>query len=493
MYVNLINNFFMNEHSPAIWLSGIVSVTLIALFISLSGISFHPLEAHEAFVLISAQEMHNHQDWVVPWFNGEYRLNKPPMNYWLTAYVAWIAGSINDIQPWHGRLVSALSGVGIVLLTIFNGKKLFDSATGLLAGLMIASSSGFFYYAHSARPEMLYTFFCGIALTAYIYARNAREGGKLQIINGNIIWLAFALATLTKGPHLPGMFLLVFVMDCRLRNLNMKQALTLLQPLSGLIIFMAAALPWWLLLHNRIPASALAHSQVSGSLLSINLLKALNPYYLYRPFQLILPWLFYIPMLAYLFRGNLKSTDKNSNVLLLILIFLVPVLLLSFGPQKRWYYMLPSLMAMFLLLSVGIVAFFRANLGSKIWVKYSMYLFFILPISFIFIVNTPYIFSKERLAEQKLANLAHNEVKLGRKLIVFNITPQIYIYYTKHNVISVHSKAELLTALNKLNGQPVALILQTKEIETLPNDLRLLTVHEIKDEDNRLISLIKIN
>ena len=480
-------------NSSTLWWRGLSIVTLVAILVSLSSISLHPLESHEAFVLVAAQAMHDHQDWVVPWFNGEYRLTKPPMNYWVTAFIAWVMGGVNDIQPWHARAVSALSGVGIVLLTAFNGRKLFDPATGLLASLMLATSSGFFYYTHSARPEMLYAFFCGLALTAYIYARDAALSSTMQKINSNLVWFAFALATLTKGPQLPAMFLIAFVVDCRLRNLTTKQQLTLLQPISGLLVFTLVALPWWLLLHYRVPASAIANSQISGTLLSIDFLKAINPYYLYRPFQLMLPWLFFIPALLYLFRDKLKNKNKSVNVFLLVLLFVLPVIMLSFGPQKRWYYMMPSLMPMFLLLSAGMVGFVRAGTPDQAWVKGLVYLFVLIPISCIVVVNTSYVLSKERMAEQRLAKLAYEQVKLGRRLITFGVSPQIYIYFTKHPVISVGSNKQLLTVLNEKPQQPILLVIQTKEVERLPKTVKIEVIQETRKDDNTRISLLQIN
>lgn len=492
--MNLINILLRSALTPAVWRWGMVVVLLMAAVIGFTGIALHPLEAHEAFVLLAAQTMHDNRDWVIPGFNGEYHLNKPPMNYWLTAFIAWVTGSIDQIQPWHGRLVSGLAGMGIVLLTMVSGRKLFDSSTGLLAGLMLATSAGFFYYTHSARPEMLYALFCSMAFTAYIYARDASSGSLVQKVTGNGIWLAFALATLTKGPHLPAMFLLAFTIDCRLRNLTLRESYALLQPITGLVIFVVIALPWWWLLHQRIPMTALSGSQVSGSLLTVNPFKALDPYYLYRPFQLLSPWLLFIPALFYLSRkGEFGRKEKIFKTIpLLVLVFVLPAIMLSFGPQKRWYYMLPSLMPMFLLLATGVLEIFRSAQNSKSWLRYLVWIVFLFPIASIVIVNTSYVLSKERMAQQNLAIAARAYVKSGQPLISLDVTPEVFVYYTEHSVIHIHSDEELVSTLEKFKGQPLVLLLPTKRIENLPSGINFSVLQQIKGDDES-VSLLQIN
>lgn len=490
--MNSVNKLLTNTNSAFEWQTSFAIVIAIAIVISLSGIAIHPLESHEAYVLVSAQAMHDHQDWVVPWFNGEYRLNKPPMNYWLTAFVAWLFGGIDDIQPWHARFVSAFAGISLVGLTMLSGKKMFDSATGLLAGLMLATSVGFFYYTHTARPEMLYAFFCGAALTAYVYARCAVNGSTTQQVYSLLIWVAFGLATLTKGPQLPLMILLAFIVDCRLGHLTLKQSLMLLKPFSGLLILLAIVLPWWYLLQQRISPIELAHSQLSGSLLKPDMFNAFSAYYLYRPFQLILPWFFAIPFLAYWYKKNGEKIQKNNYIFLLILIILIPALILGFGPQKRWYYMLPSLIAMFLLLSVVLVAFFRANLNNKYKIRYSIALLIAVPSVFIIAVNTPYVISKDRMAEQNMAITAYAQVKAGKQLMALDVAPETFVYFTKRKVLEFYEMPKLLSEVARVSPQRVTLLIKSDRIKSLPEDIKYVVLEQIKREDES-ISLLQLN
>jgi len=92
---------------------------LLAGFIATSGIATLPMDGHEAFVVQTTHEMQARNDWVVPWFNGEPRLNKPPLNYWLTGATAWASGTLEHIEAWQGRLVSALAALAMAIVTLF--------------------------------------------------------------------------------------------------------------------------------------------------------------------------------------------------------------------------------------------------------------------------------------------------------------------------------------------------------------------------------------
>ncbi len=63
------------------WL--LLSVFSLPLFVSLDTSSIW--DANEAFYVQTPREMVESSNWLVPHFNGEPRLNKPPLSYWLVA------------------------------------------------------------------------------------------------------------------------------------------------------------------------------------------------------------------------------------------------------------------------------------------------------------------------------------------------------------------------------------------------------------------------
>src|SRR5439155_2834127 len=84
----------------------------------------------------AAREMLVADNWVVPTFNYQLRVDKPALLYWcqILAYRGF------GVSEFSARLPSALAALAAVLLTYELGRRLFSAATGLLAGLALGSS-----------------------------------------------------------------------------------------------------------------------------------------------------------------------------------------------------------------------------------------------------------------------------------------------------------------------------------------------------------------
>ena len=78
----------------------------------------------------------------------------------------------------------------------------------------------------------------------------------------------------------------------------------------------------------------------------------LSGYYFYRPLQLILPWLPLVPVVAVAtFYVDAERREANMFFGLAIL---VTTILFSFGSQQRYFYMLPVLPIVCLLVGRGL-------------------------------------------------------------------------------------------------------------------------------------------
>ena len=97
----------------------------------------------------AAREMREADTWVVPTFNYQLRTAKPVMLYWLqrASYAAF------GVSEWSARLPSVLAGWLAVLLTYELARRMFGRATGLLAGVVLASVVQFCMLAHAATPD----------------------------------------------------------------------------------------------------------------------------------------------------------------------------------------------------------------------------------------------------------------------------------------------------------------------------------------------------
>ena len=168
--------------------------------------------AQEARVLVAAREMldGDWHRWLLPTCNGQLRLQKPPLPYWLSAASFWVFGSVNE---WTGRLPSAVFSwltLGVVYLA---GARWFNRRIGLLAAGMLLSSYLFFRHGRLAETDISATFFVCVSVACFGKAMDlAREGaGRWRMVQW--FWLGGAAAggaMMAKG--VPGAFPILFVL-----------------------------------------------------------------------------------------------------------------------------------------------------------------------------------------------------------------------------------------------------------------------------------------
>ncbi|MEO8409748.1 MAG: glycosyltransferase family 39 protein, partial [Propionivibrio sp.] len=467
---------FMRNLIPRLgWSEKLTVIVLCAAAVSLSALASIPIEAHEAFVLLAAQHMRESGDWVIPYFNGEPHLTKPPLNYWLTLIISWLSGS-ERILPWHGRLPSALAGVALVWLTGQAGKILFDARVGLLAAAIAASCSGFFYYTHTARPEMFYAFLCALTIVAYLRVRENADG---HAVAAYAMWATFGLATLCKGPQLPLMLLLAFAIDQYWLGRGIKQGWRTLRPVSGLLLMALIALPWWWLLDHRLGGAGLRGTQLSGTLLHVNPLAHLSLYYLYRPLQLLLPWIIFLPALAAIKRAGVG----RGNMKLLVLLVVLPAIVLTFGPQKRWYYMLPSLLPMVIILAACIVAWAEKK-TPRVTAMLSG-LFAVMVLAFVVAGFVPRVWGAGRFSHAELAEVMKQHGSATVPQATWGITPEVFAFYSRRTVTPVDSAEEIVRLVDAAPQHRILLLLDSELQAKLPPELEIETLGKaIGDADD---------
>src|SRR5207237_1916513 len=101
----------------------------------------------------AAREMLESDNWRLPTFNFQLRVDKPALLYWLQIFAYRTFG----VGEFGARLPSALAGIAAVLLTYELGRLMFGAATGLLAAVLLASAVMFCAAAHFANPDAVLT------------------------------------------------------------------------------------------------------------------------------------------------------------------------------------------------------------------------------------------------------------------------------------------------------------------------------------------------
>jgi 4-amino-4-deoxy-L-arabinose transferase-like glycosyltransferase len=325
--------------------------------ISLIGIHSIPLESHEVLVIETSREMQSQGEWVLPSFDYEPRLNKPPFSYWAVSALSCLDPSSAEVQIWHGRLISLLAGLVMVFATYHAGKTLFNPFIGKLASLLLLSMQGYIFFSHNARPDFLYSTLCVLQLFAWIHAWKTADGTARQRLYGWLGWGMAGLATLTKGPQVPAVFLagmLVFL----LRSPEWKRTLKVIRPFAGIAIWCLLVLPWWVLLQQHLQEIriALSETQLSGSLLHriASWQDILSCYYPLNLFSMMIPASLVIPfMIPWIWKALKEASAPMSMLLYASTTFLV---LFTLGGHYRKHYLLPLLPMFSIVLASAIQA-----------------------------------------------------------------------------------------------------------------------------------------
>ena len=194
-------------------------------------------DPHESLYAEVAREMVVRDEWLTPHLNGTRYLDKPPLFYWLIA----IAYRIFGVSEFSARLPTALAGLGGVLVTWGIGRHLFDRRSGVLAGLVLATSVGYFVFSRQLLPDMVFACFTTLAFYGFLRASGQEHPRRWW---GTLSYLSLALAVMTKG--FLGVFPLV-VLALHFLLIGKAYALRALIPLSGGLLFCLLIVPYHLI------------------------------------------------------------------------------------------------------------------------------------------------------------------------------------------------------------------------------------------------------
>jgi 4-amino-4-deoxy-L-arabinose transferase-like glycosyltransferase len=223
-----------NRYDPLLW---------IAVLVFVVGLGANSIwDANEAFYVDTPRHMVQTQDYVTPWFNGEERLNKPVLSYWIVAASYHAFG----ISVTSERIAIAAGALGILLVTFALGRLLRSTATGVLAALLLATAPRFVHFSRRIMIDIWITLFMAVALAAFVRAMQRPNERRPWLL---LMYTAIGLGVLTKGPVallLPAAVIgLWLILERRLSDLR-----HLSLPLGALII-LAIVVPWYAALHGR--------------------------------------------------------------------------------------------------------------------------------------------------------------------------------------------------------------------------------------------------
>jgi 4-amino-4-deoxy-L-arabinose transferase-like glycosyltransferase len=324
-----------------------------------------------------AREIVEGGDWISMHYRGVYYRDKPPLFFWTIAFSSYLW---QGFSSFSARFPSALFGTLTVLLAFLIGKRFYDSRTGLLSGLILATSLGFARFSTRAYIDSPLTFFTTASFFCFLqWCRTTEEGAEKLRRRGKLCLLGFygsmALATLTKGPV--GFLIPLLVTLVYLLILKDWKRIKRMDLLRGMILFLVIVFSWYL---PALLKGGLSYLRDSLFRQSIEYYSTgwdhAKPFYFYFvnfPVD-FLPWMLFLPG-AMLYGSSKKTFEDREKFLFLLVWFVVPFLFFSLSAAKRIQYLLPLFPATSLMVGKlwGDFMFDQMGQFPRDWIKVPVY------------------------------------------------------------------------------------------------------------------------
>src|ERR1043166_2840545 len=150
----------------------------------------------------ASREMIERGDYVVPYFNNQLRLDKPPLTYWAQVTSYHIFGENDFAARFPSAIAAALTALSILAW----GRRMGGEKLGWWAAIIFTLSLQTFVHAKAAVADMWLVLFMTLAHWAgYALIRGQPSNAQRPTFNAQrrwwwIFYLALALGFLAKGP-----------------------------------------------------------------------------------------------------------------------------------------------------------------------------------------------------------------------------------------------------------------------------------------------------
>jgi 4-amino-4-deoxy-L-arabinose transferase-like glycosyltransferase len=279
------------------------------------------------------REMLERGDFITPYLNYVKYFEKPVLLYWLNA----ISFTIFGLDEFAARLPCALSGLGTVLFTYHVGRELFGRRTGILSAVVLGTSLGFLIQSRMNITDIPLTFAMTVAIGSYALAATGTDRRRWFYL----FYLFCGLAVLAKG--LIGLVLPGAVVFWHLVLTRRWRLLKGMRIPTGLLVFLATTVPWFLLVSLRNEEFArffFIHEHFERFLTKVH--GRYQPFWFFVPVLLggLLPWSFLVPSAL---RGWWRDRREKGGEERLLLVLWAGLIFLFFSKSssKLIPYILP--------------------------------------------------------------------------------------------------------------------------------------------------------
>jgi len=312
-------------------LAALLAVSAVLLFFDF-GTRVFTTNDETRFPLM-ARDIVRHGHWLLPEIDGTPILNKPPLHAWLIAIAAWPTGLVS---PRMAQLPSLLAALGLVAVIHWIGVRLFGSAVGVGAGLIVVTTAGVFSLARSPVPDMVLSLAVALAVAAFVLAEFENRPRALlafYVLVGVAFWVKGPAGFLALGVAL--IYELMVYGLAGLRRLVSPLGIGILAILVGGWTAMAASAGGASFVDEVLTQDFVLAYFVSGPWGHGGLLHAVG-----QATSIMLPWAIVVPLALW---SSFRTRDpQRRRQAYLVVAWLTAVFVLAaLSHRQRWRYYLP--------------------------------------------------------------------------------------------------------------------------------------------------------
>jgi 4-amino-4-deoxy-L-arabinose transferase-like glycosyltransferase len=359
-------NFFNPCKFNNIWIQLIILI-LLSIILLFTGLSIRSLWGSEGRWAEIAREMIMSGNYFLPTINGKVYFDKPLLSYWIILPFS-LKGLVTELSS---RIPSAISGIGVILLTFIIGLRLFNSMVGIISAMLLSTSVMFVLWSRSASAEILNLFVIWLVFLIFLIANY--RGSLIYIV---MIYIVSAIASFCKGPVAPAVIFtsIGFYSTIELLINLRKKGFTRIVFKEGfssefIWIFSWKGLLGLLAGFAFFTGLLMVPVLLTGSWQSVELMWRENVLRFFRPFDHIEPFytylkyipLFYAPWTFFLIASiiGIKDWEYDRFSRWIIIIAVAIFIFFTSSGSRRSYYILPILPALAIMTGKTMVDWFN--------------------------------------------------------------------------------------------------------------------------------------
>lgn len=338
-----------NNKTAGTWLTDLVFLSIVLGILYFLWLGSYPIfTPDEGRYSEVAREMARTGDYITPRLNGVGFFDKPILYYWLQASAINLFG----LKEWALRIWPALLGVFCCLAVYMSGRILYSRRAGVISAIILATNIMYFGASHYANMDIEVAVFISTSLLCFIVAMQlSSEPARTLVL---LLSYAFsALAILTKG--LIGIAFPMMIIGSWILALNRWHVLTKMRIISGTIVLLLIAAPWYLLVQKANPhfLEFFFITQQFSRFLTKGSYNNVSALWFYIPIIVIgfLPWsLFLIQAVSYHIKLIWQNRQKHAVELFILLWFALIFVFFSIPKSKTIGYIAPVFPALALMI-----------------------------------------------------------------------------------------------------------------------------------------------